>query len=119
MKMTTTKRIIIVWLLSVILMIPHVVKSVHGFEECHSGSYSYSSGNTDKKETQNNHHEHNCDDCTICRFVVPFFTETEQSPYISVIRELNIIISPACREELYISYVSTYNLRAPPSLNSD
>jgi len=114
MKQTATNRIIIAWLLSVILVIPQVVKSVHGFEECHLSSCFHTACSTDADDAPDNHHEHNCDDCAICCFMLPFFTKTEQSPYFSVIRELNTIISPDCREDIYIPFISTYSLRAPP-----
>jgi hypothetical protein len=95
------------WLLLLLFILPHAVKTVH-ICRC---VYFHNSND----ERHSNHVHHNCNTCAICQFVLFPFTETNPN-------EFNFTIKIICSEpfvyteNVNISVVYNYRLRAPPRL---
>jgi hypothetical protein len=117
MKKFSTYKVMMIWLLTVIFLFPHVVKSTHIFQckhvcqtnECHTKEDS-------QNEDERRHPVHDCTTCPICKFTLPYFTEIESFGKIEIPQVQNIRILTGYDEDIFIPFFTSHYLRAPPVL---
>ncbi|MDR2917557.1 MAG: hypothetical protein LBV74_22425 [Tannerella sp.] len=114
MKRFTTNKVILAWLLSVTFVLPHVVKSVHIFQNVYRENVSHSHECSHPESKHQGYPEHNCTHCLVCQFTLAFFTETKPFNQLIVERHLNAIIYSVYQEDIYIPFFTSHHLRAPP-----
>lgn len=116
MKRLSINKGVLVWLLSVVFIFPYIAKSAHLYYECKE-NICHCHHNSECSLPNDKHHnfpEHDCTNCQICQFTLPYFTKAESFHQLSIIRKLNIIIDSVDQENIYIPVFTTRYLRAPP-----
>jgi hypothetical protein len=101
MKRRNVTRIIVAWALLIALMPIGLVKTFHHHDisEAHHSEYAVTVDNVD--------------DCPICQFVLPFFTEVDSSdvtPSVTLITTIYLCLIGTIR----INVRPFFSLRAPP-----
>ncbi len=114
MKKITTNKVILVWMLSAIFVLPHVVKSVHICQNAYQENVCHNHECSQPENKHQDYPEHNCTDCFVCQFTLAFFTETESFNQLIIDRQLNAIIYSVYQEDIYIPFFTSHHLRAPP-----
>ncbi|MDR1667258.1 MAG: hypothetical protein LBS03_06160 [Bacteroidales bacterium] len=101
-KKKTTGKIIMLWLLVAVLVLPFVVKSVH--YHCIDTICAGCGGHT----------HHDSDNCPVCQFALFSFVKAEQVE-LAVLTADSVILPAACRNIPPFRFVCPCRVRGPPA----
>jgi hypothetical protein len=102
MKKKTIGKIIMVWLLTAVFMLPFVVRFVH------SHYIDTTCVGCD------GHAHHDSDNCPVCHFALFSFVKAEQIE-LAVVAASGVILPDARRDNPYLRFVASCYVRGPPS----
>lgn len=107
-KSNNVNRIVLSWFLSVIFIIPYVAKGIHIYQNEYCEELcSHCEGHHD--------HEHHCDTCPICQFVLSTFTEADfDKPDNGLTEFCCTPVHSFFNDKKYDSVTHLDYLRAPP-----
>lgn len=108
MKRNGVNKLLMVWLLLAIFMVPVITQTVHAF---HNDDCGGTCSHTEKKEHR---HNHDCKTCYICKFTFSQFVESESFHSFIVLSRFHQKESVTFQEKIYDSLPITNHLRGPP-----
>ncbi|MDR1170867.1 MAG: hypothetical protein LBL24_00275 [Bacteroidales bacterium] len=97
-------KILVIWLLSVVFILPFAVTTVHIYHIYHTAEHLEHSCSD----------SHDCSDCPICRFILSFFTETAVVD--AGFKVISFSFKPVIffQNKPFRQLLISYGLRAPP-----
>jgi hypothetical protein len=103
MEKVKRHKVWIVWLLLAVFTIPFAVKAVHIYHaserhSCHNESHAH----------------HDCNDCPVCQFTLPSFTEATVVDYDFKAVPYHVKPVISFQKKPYQKVLIAYGLRAPP-----
>ncbi|MDR0713526.1 MAG: hypothetical protein LBF89_04610 [Bacteroidales bacterium] len=103
MKKKAGNKIIRVWLLIAVLMLPFVVKSVH-VHRMNAVCIGC-----------DGHEHHDSDNCPVCQFALFSFTEAEQTE-LAVVTACGAIRTAVCGDKPFLRFICPCLVRGPPAV---
>ncbi|MDR1673363.1 MAG: hypothetical protein LBS09_07915 [Bacteroidales bacterium] len=102
MKKKASGKIILIWLLAAVFMLPFVVKSVHS--HCIDVACAGCDGHT----------HHDSDNCPVCQFALFSFVKADQVEF-AVAVSSGMMLPVIRRDKSYLCFVCPCYVRGPPA----
>jgi len=110
MKRYGTNKVIVVWLLSAIFMIPVISQALHAIHtEC---GVELCCSHADDKD--HSHPKHDCKTCPVCKFTFSHFVESNSFDSFKIVSQFHHTETVTYQERIYHSFFTTNYRRGPP-----